>query len=234
MGSKARIAKHILPIMLQEAEKHGITTWVEPFVGGANMIDKVPDSFKRVGYDVNLPLIAMLDYLSKGWTPQMYTKEDYVQARSGKRELHEIGYMAINCSYSGKWFGGYAGVVKTKGGVRDYQTEARNNVLKQQLKLVGVDFSCASYLTLDLKDTLIYCDPPYKDTTGYTTEFDHESFYEWCRNQAKKNIVFVSEYDAPDDFIEVWSQEVKSSLSANGVCGGNKVSTERLFKVSSK
>ena len=29
MGSKARIAKHILPIMLEEAEKHGITTWVE-------------------------------------------------------------------------------------------------------------------------------------------------------------------------------------------------------------
>ena len=31
MGSKARIAKHILPIMLAECEKHGITTWVEPF-----------------------------------------------------------------------------------------------------------------------------------------------------------------------------------------------------------
>lgn len=42
MGSKNRIAKHLLPIMLKEAEKHGITKWVEPFVGGANMIDKVP------------------------------------------------------------------------------------------------------------------------------------------------------------------------------------------------
>ena len=26
MGSKNRIAKHLLPIMLKEAEKHGITT----------------------------------------------------------------------------------------------------------------------------------------------------------------------------------------------------------------
>lgn len=34
MGSKNRIAKHILPIMLAEAEKNNITTWVEPFVGG--------------------------------------------------------------------------------------------------------------------------------------------------------------------------------------------------------
>ena len=31
MGSKARIAKHILPIMLEEAEKKGITKWGEPF-----------------------------------------------------------------------------------------------------------------------------------------------------------------------------------------------------------
>ena len=48
MGSKNRIAKHLLPIMLKEAEKHGITKWVEPFVGGGGMIDKVPDDFECV------------------------------------------------------------------------------------------------------------------------------------------------------------------------------------------
>lgn len=34
MGSKNRIAKHILPIMLKEMQDKGYTTWVEPFVGG--------------------------------------------------------------------------------------------------------------------------------------------------------------------------------------------------------
>ena len=29
----------------------------------------------------------------------------------------------------------------------------------------------------------------------------------------------------------IWLQEVKSSLSVNGVAGGNKVSVEKLFKV---
>ena len=29
----------------------------------------------------------------------------------------------------------------------------------------------------------------------------------------------------------VWQQEVKSSLSANGVAGGSKVSVEKLFRV---
>ena len=62
MGSKNRIAKHLLPIMLAECEKHNITKWVEPFVGGANMIDKVPDTFERIGYALNDHVIhALID-----------------------------------------------------------------------------------------------------------------------------------------------------------------------------
>ena len=36
LGSKNRIAKHILPIMLEH--RKGNMCWVEPFVGGANTI----------------------------------------------------------------------------------------------------------------------------------------------------------------------------------------------------
>ena len=63
MGSKNRIAKHILPIML-EHRTEGMT-WVEPFVGGANMIDKVEG--KRIGADINFYLI---DALSQNTTHQ--------------------------------------------------------------------------------------------------------------------------------------------------------------------
>ena len=43
--------------------------------------------------------------------------------------------------------------------------------------------------------------------------------------------IFVSEYNAPDDFKCVWQKEAKSSLSANGKIGGNKISVEKLFKI---
>lgn len=78
MGSKNRIAKHLLPIMLAEAEKHGITTWVEPFVGGANMIDKVPDSFERIGCDLNDHVIhALIDIRDNVEVlPEFFTAED--------------------------------------------------------------------------------------------------------------------------------------------------------------
>ncbi len=38
MGSKARIAKYILPIMLKEVDDKNITTWIEPFVGGGGTL----------------------------------------------------------------------------------------------------------------------------------------------------------------------------------------------------
>ena len=47
----------------------------------------------------------------------------------------------------------------------------------------------------------------------------------------KGHKVFVSEYSAPDDFECVWEKQTKSSLSANGVSGGSKASTEKLFTV---
>lgn len=45
MGSKRRIAKDILPIILENRTPEQF--YVEPFVGGANMIDKVQG--KRIG-----------------------------------------------------------------------------------------------------------------------------------------------------------------------------------------
>ena len=40
VGSKARISRHILPIIQGAIDRNGIETYVEPFVGGGNLIDK--------------------------------------------------------------------------------------------------------------------------------------------------------------------------------------------------
>lgn len=250
MGSKARIAKHILPIMLKEAEKHGITKWVEPFVGGCNSLQKVPKTFDRIGIDNNRFLIAMYQSLqnngfcfiadiSKDFYSSIrdcynnslsYTKEGDVV---GDDLIGWVGFMA---SANGRFFeGGYSGKSNTKvGTVRNYVDESIRGLKKEWDDIKGVKFEYGSFNDFDFENVLIYCDPPYKNTKQYATSrgFDHELFYEWCRKQkGKGNIVFVSEYKMPEDFTEVWSQEVKSSLSANGVSGGNKVSVEKLFKL---
>jgi DNA adenine methylase len=231
MGSKNRVAKHILPIMLKE--RQFAQAWVEPFVGGANMIDKVGGV--RIGADKNEYLCALLDALSKGYTPEKVSKNEYSRVRKNKENypMKYVGWCGIGCSYSGKWFGGFAGETKTKGGMRDYQQEAINNVLKQAPKLEGVEFIGCSYDDLEIPPmSIIYCDPPYEGTTKYKDDFDHAKFWQWCRDMASAgHIVFVSEYNAPSDFTCVWEQEFSSSLSANGKSGGNKKSVERLFTI---
>ena len=107
--------------------------------------------------------------------------------------------------------------------------EGRGNLIKQSNLISSVEFICESYENLSFNNCLIYCDPPYQGSTPYKTgTFDHEKFFEWCREQAKNNIVFVSEYNAPDDFIEVWSGEVKTNFSSNRT-GATHNATEKLF-----
>ena len=230
MGSKNRFAKELLPIILKDRTPE--QWYYEPMVGGANMIDKVDGN--RFGADINEYLIKMWLSLTSGWIPkEHYTKEEYTDIKNNKENYPKylVGYVGINCSYSGKWFGGYAGITQTKGGVRDYQKEAFNNVTKQLKDLRNVIFEYRDYKNLTIPNkSIVYCDPPYEGTTKYKDGFKHAEFWEWCRVKTKQgHKVFVSEYKAPEDFKCVWEKETKSSLSANGKSGGNKLSTEKLF-----
>lgn len=230
MGSKARFSDEIKKIVLKFRKPH--QWYVEPFAGGMNLICEVPG--KRIAIDINTPLIQMWKELVHGWIPEKVSKEEYynVKANQDIYPPYFVGWVGFNCSYSGKEFGGFAGETKTKiGTIRDYQSEAIKNVAKQVEKLKGVLFENKPYYDLELPpNSIVYCDPPYEGTTKYSTDFNHNLFWEWARNISKQgHSVFVSEYNAPGDFICVWEKSTKSSLSANGKTGGSKPSIEKLF-----
>ena len=83
MGSKARHAKELLPIILAN-RKQG-QWYVEPFVGGANMIDKVDGN--RIGADINEYLIEMWKAVSSGWMPPEHIDEkQYYDIRDNKEK----------------------------------------------------------------------------------------------------------------------------------------------------
>ena len=228
MGSKARHAKELLPIIL--ANRTEGQWYVEPFVGGANMIDKVDGN--RIGADVNEYLAEMWKAVSIGWNaPEYFDESDYSVVRENKEHYDKalVAYVGFALSYGGKWFGGWR---RDRAGKRNYVNEAYKNAQKQFPKLLGVDVRHSSYQDLDIPaKSIIYCDPPYKDTTKYKDSFDHESFYEWCRQKHKEgHQVFVSEYQMPDDFTCVWQKEVNSSLTKDT---GSKKATEKLFTLKS-
>lgn len=226
MGSKRRIAKHILPIMLVEAEKQGIKNWIEPFVGGGNMIDKVPSSFKRIGYDVNdhtiHAMIGIRDHLDKF---PSHVSEEYYRSLKGNKPDYVESWVRYEMSFASKLDNGYA---RNSIGT-DYAKCAFNLAEKQSPLIQDVDFICSDFAVLDFENCLIYCDPPYKGTSKYKIyPFNYELFYDWCREQAKKNIVFVSEYSMPDGFIQVWQGEIKTNFASNRKTATHNA-VERLF-----
>ena len=229
MGSKNRIAKEILPIMLNEREER---VWVEPFVGGANMIDKVQG--QRIGADINPYLIDALiairdsvDDLPKN--NHDFTESDYKQLRKNDDYKYK-GYAGFAFSYGGKWLGGWSRTDKTSIKQRDYVAESYRNAVNQSPLLQGIDLITENYSNLEIpENSLIYCDPPYEGVTKYKDDFNHSEFWQWCRNMASKgHIVFVSEYKAPDDFECVWEKEIVSSLTQDT---GSKKAVEKLFKI---
>jgi DNA adenine methylase len=227
LGSKNRISKYILPIIL-EGRTNG-QYYVEPFVGGGNTIDKVGGN--RIGSDSNKYMIALHKALQNGWIPpKNVSKEEYLHLKDNRDDypLEMVGYFATQLVFGSVWFGSYR---RDNKGNRDYDIEAYNNVMKQQPNLTDVEFVCCSYECLDIPpNSLIYCDPPYRGARPYIgdNKINHNMFWDWCRKASNEgHQVFISEYNAPDDFECVWEKEISSS--GNGITDKKLRATEKLF-----
>lgn len=228
MGSKARLAKYILPIILEGRQY--TQTFYDVCCGGGNLIENVLFG-RRVGIDNNVCVIEALKLIRDN--PHRLPKDNtetneviYKQMKtSGDMGLR--GYYAFSLSYGGKYFGGWR---KDSLGKRDYVKEAYKNALAQSGKLQGIEFLHANYWQVKYDDnSLIYIDPPYQSTTKYATDFDHKVFWEWCREMKKQgHTLFISEYSAPDDFQCVFEKELVSSLTKDT---GSKKAIDRLFTI---
>jgi len=236
IGSKRRIAKEILPIILKDRKEN--QWYIEPFCGGCNSLWLVDGN--TIGNDINKYLIALWKKLQSGWIPpQRISKEEYYKIKNDINNYPEylVGWIAFCCSYSGAWFAGYSGDYpehcrnKRTGKLPNYQTESYNSVLKQIKKMGNVIFLNKNYWEIDYpKNSIIYCDPPYKNTIKYKDNFEHKIFWEWCREMTRKgHTVFISEYNAPEDFECVWKKTLFSQHSITSRGGNNKQSEEKLF-----
>ncbi len=229
MGSKNRHAKDLVPIILKDRKPN--QWYVEPFVGGFNMIDKVKGN--RIGNDSHYYLIELFKAIQNGWIPPNEVSEaTWVEVRDNKEKYppYLVGFIGFGCSYSGKWFGGYARGSSNDGLPRNYADESKRNLLKQAPKLKDILIINGSYQDLEIpSNSLVYCDPPYANTTKYKNDFDNKRFWVWVRDLNRAgHQVFVSEYNAPADFVCVWEKKVNNTLVQDT---GSKQGVERLFRM---
>jgi len=252
MGSKSRIAKHIVPIIQGILDRHNVTCYVEPFVGGANVIDKIKCE-RRIGTDSNNYLIALLKQVTESdpGLPDEVSRPMYNEIRSNyKTGLYQdwvVGCVGFLASYNGRFFdGGYAqpGYETLKDGkkrYRDYYREAKDNLLAQIPLLKGVRFECRDYKDaiktfsggLREHPTLFYCDPPYQNKKQYgeiKPKEWYDEFWQTIEKLSSEAIVIVSEENAPGNWTCIWGQEVSRSIKASD----KSRSVEKLFMLNPK
>lgn len=226
MGSKSKYVNYIVPILQKIIDKENIKTYIEPFVGGANIIDKIKCE-EKIGNDKNITLIALHQQGQKdnsvipesGNSDWWYEAKDLYKKYQGGYQIEE--FMPLWKVGAIEFFGSFCkggfsrGYAKNVPG-RDYYNEAYNSFILQTQKeeYKNIKFESGNYDKFsNCNNCLIYCDPPYQGTKTYgyafESKFDYNVYWNWIREVSKNNFVVVSEQNLPEDFIILWEKEVK-------------------------
>lgn len=194
LGGKSKTRKQISAFL---ESVRGDRDYLEPFVGGAWILQEMAGN--RIASDANEALITMYKVLQNGWLPPEEVSEALYAEYKAKQDPSDplTAFIGIGCSFGGKWFGGYA---RQKG--YNFAAGGRRALQKQMPFIKDVHFMSCDYIDHTPNNNLIYCDPPYANTTTYTAceKFDSNVFWKCMRRWSKNNIVVISEYSAPEDF----------------------------------
>lgn len=236
VGSKNRLSKELAPI-IQSYITDKTVAYIEPFVGGANMIDKIKHHTK-IGSDVHKELIALLNYTRDNYEllPTTISEDEYknVKQNPDSYEAWYVGLVGFCASFGAKYFGGYARNNKGDNS-GEWSAGAIKNLKKQSELFKNIRFECKSftdYNPSDYNNCVFYLDPPYRKTLSYSTgKFPYEEFDKWAIELAKHNTVLISEYQMPEDKFEcIWRKDTTVSITNQGDIK-NKKRVEKLFKV---
>lgn len=236
-GSKGRLLRELLPMIQDLVDRKKPGAYVEPFIGGANVIAEVrwPN---KIGSDLNPDLVDFLNFCKEEpglpWMPDRVTREHWTEVRDnperfGRKYWLSVGWLS---SFSGCFFPkGYGGGDYGTG--RDRYNMCLSNMRAQAPKLADVRISCRDFMSYDPDEwyeTVFYCDPPYRGTSGYgKIRFPFDDFDRWCRKMARNNWVLVSEFEMPSDFRCVWEKERFIGVNSDGANRTRK--TERLYYI---
>lgn len=250
VGGKHLQAKYYVPVINILLEEFGntSTTYIEPFIGGGNIFGKVhaKNLVQRIGMDVDCDLIALWEYLRDNpEAPDIVPidKETYydVKANPTNYEPHFRAYVSIACSYRAKKWGGFARDTTDKktNKTRLYSSEAIPRIKKDAALLKPNDaFYCLDYLEIkpeslpDNANTVIYCDPPYANTTGYREgSFNHKEFWTWVvdlKRAKPETKILVSEFTIPKEIPQTVLFQKKKDIA---LIQGSRQVTEYLVEI---
>lgn len=211
-GGKVGLAKYICPIIQALKPK----VYIEPFCGACAIIEHI-QAEKRIASDASEVVIVLFKAVQEGFiAPDNVSEEEYKKAvmafRSGKTPTAFEAFALIACCFAGTIGSGYARYFR-RGKWVNFALRGKRALEKSLESLKGIEFFLRSYKHYtceNTKDAVIYCDPPYENTSGYKSvkePFSNDEFWQWARELSRENIVLVSEFQARDGFVSVWERE---------------------------
>lgn len=160
--------------------------------------------------------------------PDTVSEDEYRYIRMHKDNDPALtGFVGFACSFGGKFFGGYA---RDKQDT-NFAARGKQSLMNDIQSLQRAEFICGDYRDVEIPDgAVIYADPPYQGTTSYTTgQFNSDEFWQYMREISKKHKVFISEQNAPSDFVCIWEKPSRRTIDVNK--GNNFYATEKLFTI---
>lgn len=232
-GGKSRIAKNIARAIYEVSRRKvtdsggycddntscihgGDCSFVSLFCGSCAVESKMQGFSRVICNDKHKYLISLFRGVQSGYDlPESISEEQYRAIRNDK-DVDPIltGFVGFGCSFGGKWFGGYA---RNKNGT-NYALQSKKSLLRDMATLKTAEFICSDYRNVPIPyGAVVYADPPYNNTTGYGGEkFDTEEFWRYMRLIAQTHHqVFISELQAPKDFICIWEKPFTRTLDRN-------------------
>lgn len=205
-GGKSRVGAKVAAVINDAAR--GRPVW-EPFCGACGVTQYLRGPV--VATDIHPELIAMWQRLQDGWVPPArVTLAEYDAARHGEVDAALRAFIGFGCSFSGKWFGGFARGAQhadRKNTARNYAENARNGLLRKLHRLPpGTVFTVADFYARVPSEPVIYCDPPFAGTAAFPgcPPWDSQAFVAHCEGLvARGHEVFVSEYTAPPNWVKI-------------------------------
>jgi DNA adenine methylase len=230
LGGKNKLGKEISEVLKKYAPPDRTKGYIEPFCGSLGVSIHMVDDYKVSVSDYHKDLILLWKEIKAGTFkfPRHVSKKFWLKYKNEKPSAMRA-FVGFGCSYNGIWFQGYINDYNCNN-KRDYKQECVDSIKKKSNKIKKIkSIKYCSYEKWDkpnLKGYLIYCDPPYKNTTGYSVgDFDHEKFWNVIRKWSKHNMVLVSEYTAPRDFKVVWKKKRIQTIALSK----NNERVEKLF-----
>lgn len=248
-GGKQRIGKQIAQKIYDVAtsieceSKEPFNGYCEPFCGMCGVYRYIPDLFEehkpKMKYkagDKNKSVIMMWKKTQSGWTPPNNCTEEYYQElRYNNIHSAEKGFLGHACSFRGLFCNSYRWkYVHNKKSILQKNSD---NVKNMAHKMHNVEFIDGEYTNFSsIKNYIIYCDPPYRTCNKYRDVnrnkiiFDHDKFWKWCKTMSHNNLVFVSEYEIPNNLEYTILYDATTTNRYKNNTNGRKP-TEKLYMI---